>query len=124
MAGKDDYDLTFSKLRGVLEPYAPKLVLVADTSDNYYLDTARIMKNKKPLFFGAVRKGKSSVSFHLMPLYLYPDLLEGASPELKKHMRPNGKACFNFRSVDGLLLKELAKITKAGFAKYKAEKYV
>ena len=124
MASREDYDLTFSRLRSVLKPFAPKLVVVADRSDYYYLDTARVMKNKKPLFFGAVRKGKSSVSFHLMPLYLYPELLASASPELRRHMRPTGKACFNFKSIDATLLKELAKITKAGFAKYKAEKYV
>ncbi|MBA3573260.1 MAG: hypothetical protein H0W34_15095 [Pyrinomonadaceae bacterium] len=57
-----------------------------------------------------------------MPVYAFPELLEGISPELKKRMQ--GKSCFNFTAVEPKLFKELAKLTKAGFARFKAEKFV
>ena len=44
-----------------------------------------------------------------MPVYMFPDLLEGISPELRKHMQ--GKSCFNFRKVDPALFSELAELT-------------
>ena|SRR2546423_2796498 len=122
MAKQADFEAIFLELKKILEPYAPKLVVVSDTGSNYYLDTAHVMKNKKPLFFGSVRIGKAYVSYYLMALYLYPDLLDNVSPELKKRMQ--GKSCFNFKTLDKELLKELARVTKQCFARYEAEGYV
>ncbi len=34
----------------------------------------------------AVKIGKRSVSFHLIPIYVRPDLAKGMSPELRKRM--------------------------------------
>ena len=121
MTNSVNFDETFGKLRALLEPYAGKLRVVHDTDSNYYLDTHYIM-NKQPMFFGAVRKGKAYVSFHLMPVYVFPELLRELSPELKRRMQ--GKSCFNFKTSDEKLLNELAKLTKAGFAKFKSAKYI
>ena len=122
MADKAGSQEVFLELKAILEPYAPKLKVVSDKPGNYYLDTHHVTKNKKPIFFGAAHAGKAYVSFHLMPVYAFPELLEGMSPDLKKRMQ--GKSCFNFTAVDQRLFKELAKLTKAGFARYKAEKFV
>lgn len=46
----------------------------------------------------------------------------GRSPELKRRMQ--GKACFNFKAVDPALFKELAALTKKGFACYKKAGWV
>ena len=62
--------------------------------------------------FAAVRKGKSYVSFHLFPVYMFPELLHGLSPALKKRMQ--GKSCFNFKTVDEELLAELRELTARG----------
>jgi len=35
-----------------------------------------------------------------------------------------GKSCFNFREVDEKLFKELAKLTKAGAAKFTDERFI
>ena len=118
----DDFQTIFQALKSILEPYAPKLVVVTDKPGQYYLDTHYILKNKRPMFFGAAHIGKAYVSFHLIPIYACPELLKGISPELKKRMQ--GKSCFNFTAVDQKLFKELAKLTKAGFARFKAEKFV
>src|SRR6266550_9090470 len=116
MPERNDFAEVFQQLKAILKPHAPKLIVVHDTDINYYLDTKYVMKNKHRLFFGAVRIGKAYVSFHLMPVYASPKLLESMSPELKKHMQ--GKSCFNFKSVDEKLFKELALVTKEGLAKF------
>ena len=121
MTKKPDFDTTFLKLKEILKPYEPKLKVVHDTSTNYYLDTPHVMKNKRPLFFAAVRVGKNYVSFHLMPIYGFEDLREKISPELKKRMQ--GKSCFNFAAPDEALFKELARLTKTGFARFTSKKF-
>ena len=116
MTQANDFAQTFLKLKAILSPYAKKLIVVHDTDTNYYLDTKFVMKNKRRLFFGGVRVGKAYVSYHLMPVYAFRELVDGLSPELRKHMQ--GKSCFNFKTVDQKLFKELAALTKIGFAKF------
>ena len=108
-----DFDATFAKLREILRPYARKMVVVHDTPDNYYLDTKLTGPNGKPLMFGAVRKGKSYVSFYLFSVYMFPDLLKDLPPELKKRMQ--GKSCFNFKTIDEEQLRGLRELTKRGY---------
>ncbi len=122
MSEKHDFATVFAKLKAIFKPYAKKMVVVQDTPSCYYLDTRYIMKNKKPLCFGAVRLGKNYVSFYLMSVYACPDLLQAMSPELKKRMQ--GKSCFNFKEVDEKLFKELDKLTKAGAMKFSSEKFI
>jgi hypothetical protein len=117
-----DLNAVFTELRSIMAPYAAKLDAKTDDASELYVDTAYLQKNKKPLFFGAVQIKKSFVSFHLMPLYLKPELLDGVSPGLKKRMQ--GKSCFNFTEIDKPLFKELASVTKAAFASYKAQGFV
>jgi hypothetical protein len=50
---------------------------------------------------------------------MYPDLLKGVSPALKKHMQ--GKSCFNFKKVEPELLAELSELTKKGFERFQRE---
>jgi len=122
MPEKKDFNEVFVRLKAIFKPYAKKMVVVQDTPKCYYLDTHHIMKNKKPLCFGAVRLGKNYVSFYLMSVYARPELLKGMSPELKKRMQ--GKSCFNFKEVDEKLFKEMARLTKAGAAKFSSEKFI
>jgi|SRR6267142_2606056 len=122
MAVNPDFHATFEKLKAILEAYAAKTIVVHDTDENYYLDMHYVMKNKQRLFFAAVRVGKAYVSFHLMPVYACPNLLDNMSPELKRRMQ--GKSCFNFKSADEKLFKELAKLTKAGFKKFHDPKFL
>ena len=117
-----DLDAVFIELRSIMEPYAAKLDAKKNDDTELYVDTKFIQKNKKPLFFGAVQIKKSYVSYHLMPVYAKPELLESLSPTLKSRMQ--GKSCFNFTEVDKPLFKELAALTKAGFASYKEQGFV
>lgn len=113
-----DFPAVFERLRSILATHASSLVLKHDTADNFYLDTAHIMKNGQPLFFGAVQIKKGHVGFYLMPIYVCPDLLKGLSPELQKRLK--GKSCFHFNTVDEGLFAELASLTSAGLAYYEA----
>ncbi len=117
-----DLNAVFAELKKLMAPYVARLALCRDDEQELYLDTLHIQKNKKPLFFGAVQIKKAYVSFHLMPVYLKPELLASVSPELKARMQ--GKSCFNFVSVDPRLFQELAKLTEAGYASYKAQGFV
>jgi hypothetical protein len=62
---------------------------------------------------------KNYVSFYLMPVYMYPDLLQDISPELKKRMQ--GKSCFNFKKVEPNLFEELAVLTRKSVEKFQQE---
>jgi hypothetical protein len=122
MAKTDQFPAVFQALRALLAQHAPRLLVKTDTAENYYLDTAIIQKNKLPLFFGAVQIKKSYVSLHLFPVYVFPDLLEAISPELRKRMQ--GKACFNFTAVDEPLLTELGSLIDAGMQRFAEVGYV
>jgi len=109
---------TFGLLKPLLQRYEDELIVTQDTSGNYSLDTKTIMENRKPLFFGSVAVKKSYVSFHLFPLYLYPDLLDGIG-DLKKRMQ--GKTCFNFRKIDDAQLAALDVLVQAGHERFRNE---
>lgn len=119
MSAPDDFPLVFEQLKELLMPYARNLTVKTDTADTYYLDGPYSEKWKKELFFGSAQIKKNYVSFYLMPVYMYPELLKEISPELKKHMQ--GKSCFNFKKVEPELFRELADLTRKGAEKFKQE---
>lgn len=113
-----DFSLVFETLRAILAPYVgPDARIVHDKPDYYYLDTTFPVYRGKPAMFAAVRRGKAYVSYHLLPLYMNPTLNSLVSAELKR--RKQGKACFNFTSVDAKLFAELAELTRRGFDSFK-----
>ena len=83
MAKSNEFEDVFKELHSILKKYEKKLNVVTDKPDNYYLNAPNLVQNKKPMFFGAATIKKNSVSFHLMPVYVNPELLESISPELK-----------------------------------------
>ena len=119
MSSKNDFPPVFEQLKSILKPYAETLNLKADTTDAYYLDGPYSEKWKKQLFFGSAQIKKNYVSFYLMPVYMYPDLLKDISPELKKRMQ--GKSCFNFKKVESNLFEELAVLTRKSVEKFQQE---
>lgn len=114
-----DFPILFERLKAILSAYAPSLRVSDDLPGKYYLETGYSEKWKRPLFFGSTIVQKNYVSFYLMPVYMYPDLLVEVSPALKKRMQ--GKSCFNFKQVDEALLAELEALTQRGFARFEQE---
>lgn len=78
----------------------------------YLLLGAPTEKYPHGLMFGAIHLGKRYVSYHLMCVYLAPDLFGAMSPELRRRMQ--GKACFTFTKVDEALCDELSAVTARG----------
>ena len=118
MPKADAFDETFTTLRGILLPYAKEMMVQDDKPGNYQI-SSRTMKDRigRPLFVAAVQIKKNYVSFHLMPVYAFPELLNNLSPTLKKRMQ--GKSCFNFTTIESAHVKELVALTKTGIARYK-----
>jgi hypothetical protein len=112
-----DFDALFEHLRKLLLPYAKHMVVKYDGPGIYYLETAPVAKYGTEVFFGAVKASKRHVSFHLMPVYVFPELLEGISPALRKRLE--GESCFNFTQVEPALLRELATLTRQGYQGYR-----
>ncbi|HEX9330960.1 MAG TPA: hypothetical protein VF896_03655 [Anaerolineales bacterium] len=119
MSPQNDFPLVFEQLKAILKPYAEKLILTTDTPEAYYIDGPYSEKWKKQLFFGSTEIKKNYVSFYLMPVYMYPDLLKDISPELKKHMQ--GKSCFNFKKVEPDLFEELTELTRKSVERFQKE---
>ena len=117
-----DLDAVFSALRGLLEPYASTLAFKAAKPGYCYLESRTPTYKNRPMFFAGVRTGKNYVSYYLMSVYACPDQIKTMSPGLKKHMQ--GKACFNFPAVDQELISELARLTEAGYHKFKSMEYL
>ena len=119
MSPPDDFIIVFEQIKSILKPYSQNLIVKTDRSDTYYLDGPYSETWKKELFFGSAQIKKNYVSFYLMPVYMYPELLKDVSPELKKRMQ--GKSCFNFKKVEPELFAELAVLTRKGAEKFKKE---
>jgi hypothetical protein len=111
----------FETLKSVFAPYASKLRTI-EAGNTYWLISKDATYKGKPMYFGGVRMGKSAASFHLVPVYSNPELLEGVSADLRKQM--GGKACFTFKTADRQMVAELKKLTKAGFEKFRERKWV
>ena len=122
MADQTNFDEVFRRLKAILKPHEKKMVVAHDTPIMYALNTRHIMKNKQPLYFGGVRRGKAYVSFYLMSVYVSAEEVKGMSPALRKKMQ--GKSCFNFKAVDEDLFKELATLTKSGARRFNDEKFI
>ena len=121
----------FETLRAILQKYADTLTVTEDTPGHYCL-SARVGpatlkawggKMKKPIIPVAwVQIGKTYVSYHLMCLYENGDLQDRMSKQLRTHMQ--GKTCFNFKTVDEVLFRELEQLTALGFAVFKKAGYI
>jgi hypothetical protein len=122
-APKPDFAIVFGALRKqVLEPFLGEIRVQIDKPGNYHTEVPGMFHRGKPLYFAGLRTGKNYVSFHLLPVYSAPELLKGMSPALKKRMQ--GKACFNFATVDEACFAELNRLTAAGLQLFKSQKFL
>lgn len=115
-----DLDTVFSDLRKLLASYEKRLELKTNADQSYSLDSKIPGPKGKPMFFGGVMVKSKFVSFHLMPVYVNPELLDDMSPALKKRMQ--GKSCFNFKTRDAELFRELKALVKSSFELWKKDK--
>ncbi len=118
MSPSSQFPQIFERLKRLYQN-VPGTQVAVDTPQGYSLNTQYSGRWKKELFLGAVQIQKNYVSFYLMPVYMYPDLLEGISPALKRRMQ--GKSCFNFRTLDEAVIEELGELVTRSLERVRAE---
>lgn len=118
------FEDVYTILRSMMKSFSDNLVVKADSKDGLMLVGPNPDIKGRELWFGGVEIKKNYVSYHLMPVYMNPGLLEGLSPELRKRMQ--GKSCFNFKKVDEKLFSDLRDLTQKGHDWFveNAEKFV
>src|SRR6186713_2901502 len=99
-----EFQQIFDRLRSILKPRSARLKVTVDTPEHFCVDVPFSAKFKKGFPIAWVKVSKSYVSYHFMPVDLFPKLREGMSAELMARMQ--GKSCFNFKVPDEALFKE------------------
>ena len=108
--GLDGRIEAFAALRELAKTYASApFVVTADTSESYVVEADKPCRGKPTTPFVWIKNGRAYVAYHLIPLYEHPELGAGLSDNLQK--RRQGKTCFNFKSPDPELFKELKELT-------------
>jgi hypothetical protein len=114
----NDFDIVFDRLKEILQKYSVSFIVKPDSESKYGFyakvgpSTIKAWggKMKTPIMPVAwVEIGKSYVSYHLMGIYMNPVLQKAISKNLKTRMQ--GKTCFNFKTVDEKIFKELDQLT-------------
>ena len=121
----------FDRLRGLLAARASEFALAYDTTDRYGLEApvgpatlrswgGRLRTPNIPIGWVEIRK--AYVSYHLMGVDGNAKLLASLSATLRARM--HGKACFNFRTLDDIPLRELDTVTAESFAGLKRAGFI
>jgi hypothetical protein len=112
-----DFAAVEVRLRRIIDGYRDRLV-----QEPRYGPEALGRGGGQPYdYFASIRRGKRYVSFYLMPIYARPQLLDEVSPDLRKRMQ--GKACFNFTSVDEPLMLELERLVARSYEVFTSDAY-
>jgi hypothetical protein len=112
----NQFDVVYSRLSEMLLRHKDKLSVAIEKPGEFWVAVTGATYRGKPLVFAGVRMGKNYVSYHLMSVYMREVKI---SAELQK--RRQGKACFNFASVDEKLFKEMDQLTASGLKDYRPE---
>jgi hypothetical protein len=113
-----EFESIFVRLRSILQKHAANLWVKEDAPDRYRLESppgpatleawaGKIKKAMIPVAW--VEIGKAYVSYHLIGVYGNANLRDRMSTELKVRMQ--GKTCFNFKSNEEPLFRELEDLT-------------
>jgi len=118
----DEFTRVFAALKKLVQPLAKHMTVLANTPDKFILEGGYSEEHKKKIWFGGVQRGKAYVSYHLIAVYAFPELLKDLSPQLRARMQ--GKSCFNFTKRDPALFREVGRLTKRSLARFRAAKWV
>jgi len=118
--GENKLDDVYGALRVVMLRHADSLVVATDSATQLSIEASEPEENGKTFWYGGVHLKKNYVSYHLMPVYENPALLDDISPRLRARMQ--GKACFNFKTIDDELFAQLDVLTGVGFRDFTEHK--
>jgi hypothetical protein len=110
----DDLEAVRVRLERILDPYRGGLV----AGTIYNLPTLRREGSKAHDWFAFVKPSGRSIGLFLMPVVTEPSLLDGISPELRRHH--TGKSTFTFSVVDDGLFAELEGLVARAYDRYVA----
>jgi hypothetical protein len=113
---KTDVDRTLAQLKNMLQRFETQLIVQADEPDRYSVAIPNAAQYHKGELFAMVQIRKNYVSYHLLPVYTFPALLDNVSPALCKRMQ--GKSCFNFTTLDAATLGELTHLTERSYERF------
>lgn len=117
---KESLEVTAAQFTEVLRPYAELFTVTAQSETGISLSLPG--RSGPVSFFGAVVLRKNYVAVHLMPVYVYPELLNDLSPALKKRMQ--GKSCFNFKEFNAGFTGEISGLIERCITKYRETGYL
>ena len=112
MPGAPDLVALEARLDRLLDPYRGRL----EPATIYNLPTLRRRGAKAHDWFAFVKPASKHVSFFLMPIVTWPDLLDGCSEALRR--RHQGKSTFTFTTLDEGLIGELEALVARAFERY------
>ena len=108
----EELDAIETRLRAILAPYESKL----ETASIYGIPTLRKPGAKAHDWFAFVKAEPKHVSFYLLPMLTYPELMADVSPALAK--RRTGKSMLRFSAVDKPLFAELEGVVARAYERY------
>ena len=121
MPTEQDFSQVYARLRSIYQPFDGKGINASVNTETEYILTGpeTPVSQGRELWFGGLQIKKNYVSCHLMAVYIFPDLLNDISPELKKRMQ--GKSCFNFKKIDESLIKQLETLTQKSYQRFEQD---
>ncbi len=122
MVDQPNFVLIFERLKTLFLPALPNAKIQVDDPSNYIINGGYSELYRREINLGGVTIRKNYVSYYLMPVYMFPELLGTVSPQLKKRMQ--GKSCFNFKKIEVDLLIELQDLTNKGIQRFRDEGYL
>jgi hypothetical protein len=101
-----------ARLRSILVPYESRL----ETASIYGIPTLRRAGAKAHDWFAFVKAETKHVSFYLLPMVTYPELMADVSPALAR--RRTGKSMLRFTTADEALFEELEGVVARAYGRY------
>ena len=114
MVASGDLAAVEARLDRILDPYRGRL----ETASIYNIPTLRRSGAKAHDWFAFVKPASKHVSFFLMPMVTWPDLLDGCSGALLA--RRQAKSAFKFPAVDEAVFTELEALVARAYERYVA----
>ena len=97
---KKSMESVFVDLKKIMKKYQHMLEIIDDTENVYSLNSAYSEKYKRKIWFVGIRIMKNYVGYHLMPVYIFPELIEGISPEMNLLAATCPPLCFGRRGSE------------------------
>ena len=108
-------DVVEARLRGILSPYLGRL----EPFEVYGVTMLRRPGAGAHDWFAGVRRGPGGVKFSLLAMHTHPEVLEDASPALRRHR--SGASILTFNAIDDELAADLSALVARAFTTYVTE---